>query len=153
MRIVGQRDVWKVAVSWAKRCKKVGNVWQCGFLELSLQENFDKPVPMDIFLRSNTQALRGIAALGILLFHVLLGLRLSPLVNMLGGLFVAVFLVLSGFGLEESYRQRGLGGFWPKRLEKVVLPTVFFVCAYNYLFSFLPLGWESARTGWGAFCL
>ena len=99
---------------------------------------------MDIFSRSNTQALRGIAALGILLFHVLLGLRLSPLVNMLEGLFVAVFLVLSGFELEESYRQKGLGGFWPKRLEKVVLPTVFFVCAYNYLFSFLPLGWDTS---------
>lgn len=99
---------------------------------------------MDMLSRTNTQALRGIAALGILVFHVLLGFQLSPLLNMWGGLFVTVFLVLSGCGLEESYRQNGLGGFWPKRLEKVVLPTVFFICAYNYLFSHVPLGWDTS---------
>ena len=87
--------------------------------------------------RTNTQALKGFAAIGIFVFHIILGYDISPVFNMWGGLFVAVFLILSGYGLEESYREKGLDGYWRKRLEKVVLPFVFFVCAYNYLFSFL----------------
>ena len=59
---------------------------------------------------------------------------------MWGGFFVALFLILSGYGLEESYRQNGLDAYWLKRMEKVILPFVFFVFAYNYLFSFLAPG-------------
>ena len=95
---------------------------------------------MDLFSRENTQALKGFAAIGILLFHILLAYDITPLFNMFGGLFVAVFLILSGYGLEESYRENGLDGYWHKRLGKVVLPFVFFVCVYNYLYSFLSSG-------------
>ena len=84
--------------------------------------------------RENTQALKGFAAIGILVFHILLGYDISPLANMWGGHFVALFLVLSGYGLEESFRRNGLNGFWHKRLRKVILPTAFFICAYNFLF-------------------
>lgn len=97
----------------------------------------DYVVTMEMFSRTNTQALKGFAAIGIFVFHILLGYDISPVFNMWGGLFVAVFLILSGYGLEESYRAKGLDGYWRKRLEKVVLPFVFFVCAYNWLFSFL----------------
>ncbi len=90
---------------------------------------------MELLSRTNTLALKGFAAIGILVFHILLGYDISPVINMWGGLFVAVFLILSGYGLEESFRKNGLEGFWLKRLEKVVLPFTFFVCAYNYLFS------------------
>ena len=91
----------------------------------------------EILSRTNTQALKGFAAIGIFVFHIILAYDISPVFNMWGGLFVAVFLILSGYGLEESYREKGLDGYWRKRLKKVVLPFVFFVCAYNYLFSFL----------------
>ena len=56
---------------------------------------------------------------------------------MWGGVFVALFLILSGYGLEESFQQNGLDGFWQKRINKVLLPTAFFICAYNYLFPYL----------------
>ena len=87
--------------------------------------------------RTNTLALRGIAAIGIVVFHILLGYGISPLFNMWGGFFVALFLILSGYGLEESFRQNGLDGFWRKRTDKVLLPTAFFICAYNFLFPYL----------------
>ena len=92
---------------------------------------------IEMLSRTNTQALKGLAAIGIVVFHVLLGYNISPLFNMWGGFFVTMFLVLSGYGIEESFRKNGLDVYWQKRLEKVVLPFVFFVCAYNCVFSFL----------------
>lgn len=97
-------------------------------------------VTMDMLSRTNTQALKGVAIIAIVLFHILWRFDISPLLNLWGAPFVTVFLVLSGYGLEESFHRNGLNGFWQKRLTKVVLPFVFFVSAYNYLFPFLPLG-------------
>lgn len=91
-----------------------------------------------MFARTNTQALKGFAAIAIFVFHIVLAFNLSPMFNMWGGHFVALFLILSGYGLEESYRHNGLDGYWVKRFEKVVLPTAFLVCAYNYLFPYFP---------------
>lgn len=90
-----------------------------------------------MFSKANTQGLRGIAALTIVFFHVVWGYGISPLLNMWGAFFVTIFIILSGYGLEESFRTRGLDGFWRKRVEKVVLPVAFFVCAYNYLFPYI----------------
>ena len=90
-----------------------------------------------MFSRTNTQVLKGIAAIGIFVFHILLGYDISPLFNMWGGFFVALFLILSGYGLEESYQQNHLEGFWQKRMDKVFLPTFFFICVYNYIFPYI----------------
>ena len=87
--------------------------------------------------RTNTQALKGFAAIGIIVFHIIWGFHISPLFNMWGAFLVTMFLILSGYGIEESFRVNGLDCYWRKRLDKVVLPFVFFVCAYNYVFSFL----------------
>ena len=92
---------------------------------------------MDILSKSNTQALKGFAAIGIVIFHILLGYDISPVFNMWGGFFVSLFLILSGYGLEESFRKNGLDNYWPKRLDKVLLPTAFFIFAYNFIFPFL----------------
>lgn len=108
----------------------------CLFVSLHVVYLF---LTMEMLSRTNTQALKGVAAIGIFVFHILLRYNISPLFNMWGGLCVAVFLILSGFGLEESFREKGLDGFWQKRFKKVVLPFVFFVIAYNFLFPFLPL--------------
>lgn len=97
-------------------------------------------ITMEMLSRSNTQALKGVAIIAIVVFHILWRFDISPLLNLWGAPFVTVFLVLSGYGLEESFRRNGLESFWLKRLTKVVLPFVFFVCAYNYLFPFFPLG-------------
>lgn len=41
-----------------------------------------------------------------------------------GTLGVALFLILSGYGLHESYRKNGLKDFWRKRLSKVYMPYI-----------------------------
>lgn len=89
---------------------------------------------MEMFSRTNTQALKGVAALGVFVFHIILAYNISPIFNMWGGFFVAMFLILSGYGLEESFRRHGLDGYWRKRMDKVILPTAFFIIVYNYLF-------------------
>ncbi len=83
--------------------------------------------------RSNTDALRGVAALAILSFHVLLPFAASPLTNFWGGMLVAVFLLLSGYGINEAYKRRGLARFWQHRWQRVVLPTLAFATAWNFL--------------------
>ena len=94
-----------------------------------------------MFSRANTQALRGIAALMIVFFHVVWGYGISPLLNMWGAFFVTIFIILSGYGLEESFRTRGLDGYWRKRVEKVVLPVAFLIMAsiISCWFSFLRM--------------
>lgn len=57
----------------------------------------------------HSNAYRGIAALIIMFQHVAgkYGVRyLTPL----GGTGVAIFLISSGYGLNESYKRRGIGG-------------------------------------------
>ena len=44
----------------------------------------------------------------------------------LGGMGVAMFLLLSGYGLHESYKKSGLKGFWKKKLLRIALPYVLF---------------------------
>lgn len=81
-----------------------------------------------------TNALRGVAAILIYVFHVLLQLYDVPLFNFVGGLCVAVFLIVSGYGINESYRKNRLDAFWEKRLAKVILPTFVFVCCFSLVF-------------------
>lgn len=83
--------------------------------------------------RKNTNMLRGIAALGILLFHGLQGLDISSIFNLWGGVFVAIFLILSGYGINESYQQHGFHDYWQKRWQGVWLPTLLMLVGYNLL--------------------
>ena len=69
----------------------------------------------------NTNYLRGIAIFIVMAHHVSndLGTRiLTPL----GGIGVAMFLVISGYGLNESFRTKGLRGFWTNKIIRVVIP-------------------------------
>lgn len=44
----------------------------------------------------------------------------------LGHIGVAMFLLLSGYGLHESYKKSGLKGFWQKKLLRLALPYILF---------------------------
>ena len=50
-----------------------------------------------------------------------------------GALGVAIFLIVSGYGLEKSWQKSGLYRFWQKRIAKVWLPYVIWSIG---LFSF-----------------
>ena len=55
--------------------------------------------------RDYTNCLRGIAAVIIVVFHVLITWDCPRVVNLPGSVAVALFLFLSGFGIHESYKK------------------------------------------------
>ncbi|WP_418992303.1 acyltransferase family protein [Alistipes sp.] len=102
------------------------------------------PAPDHGFMgRDYTTALKGLAIVMIMLGHCgslwTGGRMLTPL----GGIGVALFLITSGYGLNESYKAHGLSNFWMKRLSKVYLPYLTVVIVWA-LFN-----WES----WNHFLL
>lgn len=70
---------------------------------------------------SQTNSIRGLAILMVILMHSScnFGLRIfTPL----GGIGVALFLILSGYGLTESYKRKGLHFFWKSKFNKIWIP-------------------------------
>lgn len=101
--------------------------------------------------RLNTNAYRGWAMIIIMMCHVTGEWAFKPFTP-LGGIGVAMFLFLSGFGLSESYKKNGLDNFWHKKLLRIVLPYALFriVCvmiqgSINWGRLLLDIScWESA---------
>lgn len=84
-----------------------------------------------ILSRSNTLWMQGASALLIMLMHFVMQLDSYPrFFNIFGSVAVAVFLFISGFGINESYKKNGLSSFWKKRLLRVIIP-----CWLVYLFQ------------------
>lgn len=76
-----------------------------------------------ILSRDNTLWMQGVSALPIMLMHFVMQIDGYPrILNILGSIGVAVFLFVSGYGLNESYKAHGIKGFWRKRLVRVILP-------------------------------
>ena len=89
----------------------------------------------------NTECLRGIAILLVIIQHISGGFG-TNLLTPCGGTGVAIFLFISGFGLNESYKINGLKGFWIKKILRVFLPYfilefIFFVIYTIDIKSFL----------------
>ena len=78
----------------------------------------DERVPLLSLDRRKSTILRGVAILYVLLGH-------AGYLAWGGAGGVALFLLLSGYGLECSYAEKGLERYWQKRLFKVWLPYVF----------------------------
>lgn len=74
---------------------------------------------------AHTDALRGVAILLIMAQH-LGGAAGTRLLTPCGGIGVALFLFMSGYGLNESCKRTGLRRFWTKKLLRVWLPYLFF---------------------------
>lgn len=96
---------------------------------------------------SNT--LRGIAILLVILQHIS-GHLGTNIFTPMGGTGVAIFLFLSGFGLNESFKKKGLTDFWKNRIIKVFVPymiliSVITIVRYNnfnlkiYLYDILGI--------------
>lgn len=80
-----------------------------------------------IFMSVNyTTFIRGIAILLIILMHTSCGMGLRHFTP-LGGIGVALFLILSGYGLAESYKRDGTVNFWKKKILRIWLPYFLFV--------------------------
>lgn len=90
--------------------------------------SMDTPPPtksLGLFARENTEIYRGWAILIIMIGHISSCWDWAGL-GPLGGIGVDVFLLLSGFGLHESYNKNGLKGFWKKKILRIALPYVIF---------------------------
>lgn len=73
--------------------------------------------------RENTCWLSGASALIIMVLHYMMQLPAYPSVlNVPAGSCVAMFLLISGFGINESYKNKGLAGYWGRRLRRVLIP-------------------------------
>lgn len=88
---------------------------------------FQKVDFSQLWLRNQTNCLRGIAAIIIVIFHVLIEWELPRIVNLAGSVAVAAFLFLSGFGIHESYKKYGLEKYWPKKFKRIIIPYTLFI--------------------------
>lgn len=92
----------------------------------------------DLLSQENTLWMKGVSALMIMLMHFIMQIDGYPrFLNIFGSLGVAVFLFLSGFGLNESFKEKGLDNYWRKRFVRVILPCwIVFVFRLPFLEKF-----------------
>lgn len=74
-----------------------------------------------VFSLNYTNCLRGIAIILIIVGHIS-GTMGTVVFSPLGGTGVALFLFLSGFGLNESWKKSGLTRYWQKKIRRVFIP-------------------------------
>ena len=99
------------------------------------QKNYNLKMFTNFLDKENTTSMKGVAILLITISHMGDGFHITTFVS-LGGIGVALFLVLSGYGMMESYKKNGLMGFWKKRLLRVLVPYILwalFFSAYQLL--------------------
>lgn len=94
----------------------------------------------DIANRNCTTTLRGIAILIIMIGHVGVSGFDCRLFNPFGGIGVAMFLFLSGYGLTESFKKNGLNHFWKKKVIRIVIPYIIWIPIYHLAIRLSPLG-------------
>ena len=91
-----------------------------------LSKQASKQASNEYFDRSNTSFLKGIAILLVMMCH-LVGSIFQGSVRIftpLGGIGVSIFLLLSGYGLNESFDKAGLEKWWRKRFLTILLPYI-----------------------------
>lgn len=98
--------------------------------------------------REFTTILKGIAIILIIISHCSGHWMCGRLFTPCGGIGVSLFLITSGYGLNESYKSKGLNKFWRKRIGKVWLPYVVVTLAIA------PVRWISWKSlGLQIFCI
>lgn len=86
----------------------------------SLVYKYDKD--FSFLKRDFTTSLRGIAMLLIMISHFTGDMEHGRLFTPVGGVGSNLFLLVSGYGMTESFRKYGLKDFWKKRFSKVWIP-------------------------------
>lgn len=89
-----------------------------------------------VFSFDFTNCLRGVAILLVMVGHVSATMN-TVIFSPLGGTGVALFLLLSGFGLNESFKTHGLSCYWRKKSLRVLMPyfsvaTVLYICRWEF---------------------
>jgi peptidoglycan/LPS O-acetylase OafA/YrhL len=84
-------------------------------------------IEQKILCIEQTQYLKGIAILLIILCHTIGQAKETTIATPLGGIGVAIFLFMSGYGLQESYKKNKLSGFWRKKILRIFVPYTIFI--------------------------
>lgn len=95
---------------------------------------------------SQTNQMKGIAILIIIVHHVSLALNGAgylSLLHHLGFPSVSIFLVLSGYGIFLSIDKKGLNNFFSKRVIRVYIPFVLAMTAKILIFDYFILNERS----------
>lgn len=89
----------------------------------------------EYFGRSNTKVMKGVAILAVMLCHLMgkFGGG-TTLFTPLGGIGVSIFLMLSAYGLNESYIGGGYKSWWKKRIIAVFIPYFLIQCILYWPF-------------------
>lgn len=82
--------------------------------------------------RDYTNFLRAIAIILVVMHHVSNFYHCNYFTP-LGGIGVSMFLILSGYGLNESYKSKGLSRFWRNKIVRVVLPCWIVISIANII--------------------
>ena len=91
--------------------------------------NDKTPDKVSFMGKDYTTVLKGLAILLIMSCHCTGNWIGGRLLTPWGGIGVCIFLIVSGYGLNESYRNKGLSHFWIRRIGKVWIPYAFMVFA------------------------
>ncbi len=106
------------------------------FLYEKIRQNNYKSIEKEteLFGFYHTNALKAVSILLIIFAHMgnKFGVRY---LNPLGGIGVAIFLILSGYGLNESYQKNGMKNFWFKRVTGAYIPYLL-IEIIGYLFVY-----------------
>lgn len=100
------------------------------------QEKSENLLASKYFSPYNTSCMRGGAILLVILCHMVGTFFDGRIVYFtpLGGIGVAIFLMLSAYGLNESYKKHGLSNWWKKRLMAVWVPYFIIECSLYWPF-------------------
>lgn len=93
------------------------------FLALFSFKKLNVEISAQSFSRDYTTLMRGLAILFVVLHH-LGNYSGSVIFTPLGGIGVAMFLVISGYGLHESYQKNGLSNYWKNKFARVIIPML-----------------------------
>lgn len=100
-----------------------------------------------IFDYQHTNSIRGIAILLIMMGHIS-GTFHTVILNPIASTGVAIFMILSGFGLSESYKKKGFDSYWKNKIFRLLLPYAFVIIPLLIIWGNTnPIRWIKELTG------
>ena len=100
------------------------------FITLKMNKQYDG----NLLSVNISNILRGIAILLVILQHIS-GHLGTNIFTPMGGTGVAIFLFLSGFGLNESFKKKGFTDFWKNRVIKVFIPYIILITILTVIYN------------------
>lgn len=94
----------------------------------------------EILSHKHTRCLQGLSIIIIMALHYVMQTDGYPrFLNLPASIGVAIFMFVSGFGLNESYKSKGIYGFWTKKFKRIIIPFwIFTLLVIPFRAEFTP---------------